>query len=357
MAVIHRGERMVTISVCMIVKNEDKVIRRCLSCVKSFADEIIVVDTGSNDQTIKISREMGAYVYQIPWKDDFASARNYAFTKATKDYQFWLDADDVIDEADQKKIIELKKELDPAVDVVMMRYEMMHASEETPIIFERERLLRRDQRFQWEGRVHETILPCGCIVHSDITIKHRKEHINDPMRNLRIFESMEKEGTLSVPRDQFYYARELREHGRIKKAIVYYEEFLKQDGWIEDRLQACYELGICYLLLKDRKQAFYAYTRSFQYARPVSRICNAIGYWLLEEKRYDEAAYWYEQSIRSTHQGGFENKDEHDFLPGLQLAICYYYLDQKEIAANWFQFAKSIHPKHEWIKQNQHYFE
>ena len=72
---------MVTISLCMIVKNEEAVIKRCLESVKEVVDEIIVVDTGSQDRTKEIAEEEGAQVYQFPWIDDFAAARNFLFPK------------------------------------------------------------------------------------------------------------------------------------------------------------------------------------------------------------------------------------------------------------------------------------
>jgi Glycosyltransferases involved in cell wall biogenesis len=74
---------MVTISLCMIVKNEEAVLRRCLDSVKETVDEIIIVDTGSVDKTKEIAAEYTPKVYDFVWIDDFSAARNEAFSKAT----------------------------------------------------------------------------------------------------------------------------------------------------------------------------------------------------------------------------------------------------------------------------------
>ena len=70
----------------MIVKNEEEVLARCLDCVLQFADEIIIVDTGSSDKTKEIASKYTDKVYDFEWCDDFSKARNYAFSKATMDY-------------------------------------------------------------------------------------------------------------------------------------------------------------------------------------------------------------------------------------------------------------------------------
>ena len=77
---------MKSISLCMIVKNEEEVIGRCLESVKDIVDEIIIVDTGSTDNTKKIVSKYTNKIYDFEWKDDFAAARNFSFSKATKDY-------------------------------------------------------------------------------------------------------------------------------------------------------------------------------------------------------------------------------------------------------------------------------
>ena len=71
---------MKKLSACMIVKNEEPVLRRCLDCVAQFADELIVVDTGSTDRSMEIAREYTPHVYLHPWQNSFAEARNYAYS-------------------------------------------------------------------------------------------------------------------------------------------------------------------------------------------------------------------------------------------------------------------------------------
>lgn len=109
---------MITLSLCMIVKNESDVLGRCLSCTKDIADEIIIVDTGSTDNTKEIAHGFTDKVYDFEWCDDFATARNFSFSKASMDYTMWLDADDVIDEKNRALLLKLKNELSPSTDMV-----------------------------------------------------------------------------------------------------------------------------------------------------------------------------------------------------------------------------------------------
>jgi glycosyltransferase involved in cell wall biosynthesis len=92
------------VSLTMIVRNEEANLPICLASVKGRFDEIVVVDTGSNDRTRDIAREFGARVFDFVWVDDFAAARNAALARARGDYAFWLDADDVIDPPERKKL-------------------------------------------------------------------------------------------------------------------------------------------------------------------------------------------------------------------------------------------------------------
>mgnify|MGYP001386520006 CR=1 FL=1 len=83
-----------SISLCMIVKNEEDVLIRCLESVKYIVDEIIIVDTGSTDSTVEIAKKYGARIFYYKWDDSFSSARNYSLEKATKEWILIMDADD-----------------------------------------------------------------------------------------------------------------------------------------------------------------------------------------------------------------------------------------------------------------------
>ena len=83
-----------SISVCMIVKNEEKYLDNCLKSLKGFADEIIIVDTGSTDSTVEIAESHGARVYYHEWENDFSKARNYSLSYATGEWIFIIDADE-----------------------------------------------------------------------------------------------------------------------------------------------------------------------------------------------------------------------------------------------------------------------
>ena len=105
---------MVSVSLCMIVRDEEQVLSRCLDSVREAVDEIVIVDTGSLDRTKEIAWKYTDRVFDFVWRDDFSAARNYAFSRASKEYCMWLDADDVLTPANVGKLLRLKENLQPA---------------------------------------------------------------------------------------------------------------------------------------------------------------------------------------------------------------------------------------------------
>ena len=113
---------MITISVCMIVKNEEAMLRDCLKSIAPVADEIIIADTGSTDRTKEIAAEFTDKIYDFPWIDDFSAARNFVFSKATKEYIYTADADEVLDEKNIELFKKVKEALLPEIEIVQMYY-------------------------------------------------------------------------------------------------------------------------------------------------------------------------------------------------------------------------------------------
>ena len=235
---------MVTISVCMIVKNEENTLRKCLDSLKGLYDELIIVDTGSSDNTKKIASEYTDKVFDFTWVDDFAEARNFAFAKATMDYIYSADADETLDEANRKQFAILKEVLMPEVEVVQMRYgnqlengSVYNYDEEL-----RPKLFKRLRTWTWIEPVHETVRIDPVVFDSDIVITHKQEEMHAE-RDLRILKKeLEKRGALSV-RLTDMYARELYMAGTkedFEGAAAYFEAIAKNNEVISEMiLDAC----------------------------------------------------------------------------------------------------------------------
>lgn len=98
-------ERNKTVSLCMIVKNEERYLEKCLESVKELVDEMIIVDTGSTDKTVEIARRMGAQIYHYEWENDFSKARNYSLSHAKMEWILLMDGDDEFCREDRDKFV------------------------------------------------------------------------------------------------------------------------------------------------------------------------------------------------------------------------------------------------------------
>lgn len=352
---------MTTISLCMIVKNEEDVIGRCLGSVADLVDEIIVVDTGSTDRTKNIVAEYTDKIYDFEWIDDFAAARNYAFSLATGTYCMWLDADDVMLEADRKAFAQMKKALAPPVNVVMMKYNTgFDETGNVTFAYYRERVIKNHAGMHWVGAVHEVISTLGDIQYNECAVTHRKLHPSDPDRNLRIFEKQIKSGVPLDPRQQFYYGRELYYHKRYQDAIVVFERFLDADqGWVENKIDACKHCAYCYYEIGLDQDALRAYLRSFLYDLPRAEVCCDIGCHFFDRGQYSTALYWYERALgckREDNSGGFISPDAYGYTPYIQMCVCYSHLGAVKEAVACNEKAAHYKPNAKAVANNRIYF-
>ncbi|MEF3307166.1 glycosyltransferase family 2 protein [Paenibacillus sp. GYB003] len=352
---------MITVSLCMIVKNEADVLARCLESVQGIADEIVIVDTGSTDETKRIAAAFTDRIFDFEWVDDFAAARNFSFAQATKDYILWLDADDVFEQADREKFIRLKETLDPSTDSVMMHYHLsVNAKGEALSSLRRNRLVRRDRGFRWEKPVHELLVVAGNIVYSDIAVTHKKEKAHTD-RNLRIYRKRAERGEQFDARDLYYFANEWKDNGYFAEAIQYYERFLAtKQGWSEDCIAACLKMADCFGRLNDRQSQLRSLLRSLLYGRPRAEMCCRAGALFLADNRLEQAVFWYTEATRLGKPDGIAGMVEHEawtWLPHLQLCLCHDRLGNTEKAREHNEIAASYVPNHPGVLHNKAYFE
>lgn len=352
---------MIEMSLCMIVKDEEDTLPRCLSSIAELVDEIIIVDTGSSDRTKEVARTFTEHVYDFPWVDDFAKARNYAFELATKDYIMWLDADDLLADKDQQKLRALKESTDPTVDSMTMEY-LLDFDEygNVTVRNRRNRIVKRANQFKWIGKVHEYLAVWGTIINTDVAITHASIR-HDSDRNLNIYEQAVAAGEELTPRDLYYYANELKDHQRYEDAIVQYEQFLATEaGWIEDVLATFSKLADCYHALKMPEQEVASSLRALRYAPPRPELCCRMGYYFMQKEDYQASVFWYQTAIRvgEPRTGwGSANIACSTWLPHLQLCVCYDRLGQYELANEYNEIALRYRPSDHRMLQNRLYFQ
>ena len=342
------------ISLCMIVKDEAEVLARCLESARG-ADEMIVVDTGSTDDTLQIAERFGAKTYSFPWQDDFSAARNFAFSKATGDYLLWLDADDVL-EGDLSLIRPLLEQEAP--DMVMCPYDVSFDETGKPsYTFFRERFLRREAGFRFAGRVHECIVPSGKIVRADFRVRHLSGKKNRSDRNLRIYERQISDGEPLSPRDLLYYGRELYYYARYEDAAEKFCELLRGDGWYVNKIEACKLLAECRAVLGDQDGAREALLLSFRFGEPRGSVCYALG---RAGRSVRESIFWHEAALLCddhSAEGDFEEPLCRGLYPLLELTRLYYTEEDVTKAVQRHLRAVALAPAHPSVVHNHAFFQ
>lgn len=272
-------EATASLSVCMIAKNEEANLPRCLASLQPLADEIIVVDTGSDDRTRDVARIFGTKVYDFPWNGDFSAARNASLAHASCRWILVMDADEVLSPLDHLRLKDLlaEKATAPHALAIVSRNYMLQVN--------REKWQPNDGRYPLEeaagGWVPSTkvrIFPNG----KGIVFENPIHEIVEP--------SLERQGVpvsdCDIPVHHYGFLDEERIR---EKKIAYYELGIKKLAEKENDLKALYELAVQAGELARHEEAVELWKKALTLNPDMDVAWFNLGYNLLMLSRFEES--------------------------------------------------------------------
>ena len=295
---------MITISLCMIVKNEEAILARCLDSIADLMDEIIIVDTGSTDRTREIAAGYTDRVFEFEWIDDFSAARNFAFSKATKEYIYSADADEVLDAENRERFRLLKETLLPQIEIVQMKY-ANQLQFRTVYNYDEEyrpKLFKRLREFVWEAPIHETVRLDPVIFDSDISIQHLAQE-SHAGRDLASFERHWRAGYRLPKRLHNLYARELMMAGEkedFARAAAFFRASADDAGRDKEEIAEACCVAARAARLEGDVVGFFKYASKVIAEEACTEICFEMGRFFEETGDYEEAAMWYYNAVYET---------------------------------------------------------
>ncbi len=302
----------ITLSLCMIVKDEEDNLNDCILPVKSVFDEIIVVDTGSKDKTPQIARALGARVYRFKWIDDFSAARNESIRHATSDYIMWLDADDRMKREEIEKLKTLKSQLPFSKDVAYFLILHSHSTLDGDMSMYQLRIFPNIDGISFEGAIHENISASlkrrGIrFEFKDIVIDHkgyqdREAVLKKINRNLEIA----KRHLKANPNDPiliFHVARTLSAVEKYRDAINYLR-LITEDNRFLKKARDLFHYAAFYRVkyhleineLDEAKRFLERIDKDFSDSPVLSLF---MGITLYKLKEYERAIYYIKRSLKN----------------------------------------------------------
>jgi len=285
----------VRLSLCMIVRDNARTIRPCLESIRPWVDEMVVVDTGSVDETPRIAAGLGARLFHFPWCDDFAAARNESLRHARGDWLFWMDSDDTIDAGCGRRLRQLA--LGDAAASLLGYVVQVHcpggredgALDVTTV--DHVKLIRNRPDLRFEGRIHEQVLPAirragGEVAWTDLYVVHsgsdpspeaqeRKRRRDFRLLRLELEERPEHTFTL------FNLGMTCADAGRYGEAADFLTRSIARSGPHDSHLRKAYALLMFAQMQQARRGAGHvspgARSLSGRRRAPVPRGCPASG--------------------------------------------------------------------------------
>lgn len=297
------------ISLCMIVKNEEDSLERCLHSVYRYLDEIILVDTGSTDRTVEIAKRYTDDIYHFEWINDFSAARNVSLRHATGKWILYLDADDYMEEKDIGNLREVLSRLDPQPDLV---YQLPYVSllgedaRGSTNISQAIRVFPNHMDLQFHRPIHEQVYSTRGLTlkaaELNIPIYHtgyKKSEIekkNKHERNLSIFQEMKKHSEYNAY-DYFTLGNQFAVMGNHEEALEHYEKAIaiapSNRPWIGvlyfSTLDSMMRLGKSFEALAFSQEKMSPYAHYSDVHSHIANLTHSLGFWEVSKQGYIDA--------------------------------------------------------------------
>lgn len=349
------------LSVCMIVKNEETVLERCLQSIHGIADEIIIVDTGSSDGTKNIAANYTGKIYDFEWVKNFAKARNYAASKATAEWILVIDADEYVDRNSFKDFKRKLALYPPKHDINAVQIVNFTGENANLTALNRHtRLYRNNKQIEYHRPIHEILRhkegECTLglvelqIYHSGY-MKDTVEEKQKTERNLSILLEQGKKTGI----DYFYIGNEYNRLGEMKKAIQYYQTAYKN----RESVNADYITKLLVFLI----DALYREKR-YDEALDIIKGCEEAypnyvdykyykGLIFFTKKEYQKAKPIFEYILANKNSLIVDHSVEHkELLPLIHLATMYESENKLQKAVEYYSKAIALNDSNDtlWIK-------
>lgn len=287
---VETGRWRSTLSVLVIARDESATLPRCLASLHHLWDELILVDTGSTDDTKIIAQSYGAKIFDFPWVDDFAAARNFAEACATQDYVLWIDADEELVDG-HKRIEELLR--DQTWTSVRPLVRFLDAGTETDETYKpapRQDLFHRRGSHTWEGKVHEyTVGPQGPLEPAIVYAELRRPGGDRP----HSWKALRHEAEGRSDRALYYLAARHGAEGNYVEALAVYDYMLNLPAEPNTvRARAAWMKGHTLRIVGDNMGAVQSFLRAIYEMPNLAEPYFYLGQMLYESERFELAVAW-----------------------------------------------------------------